>query len=312
MAVTSREVAQLAGVSRSTVSYILGGRGDRFSAATRESVLEAARKLGYSPQPAGRALRSGRSDVVVVELPHVLNGIFVDRLVEYGRAFEQYGLTALFQSGEVTQASIVGLVSALRPRAYIATRSIPDDQARLLSEAGIRPISMSTSAFDQAILSAQLTVLADRGCTQVRYVRLLEAERDVFQMERQAAFVRTAGARGWDHDAITVSLHSEDGAQELAGLAAGTGLACYNDEAAGLVLRHLADAGRSVPGEIAVVGVDDAPLASLVTPRLTTVAPEIDFSWDALMERYLDGNGAEPAMVEIQPTNVVIYRRESA
>ena len=62
---TRRDVAQLAGVSGTTVSRILGGRPDEsVSAKARDKVLEAARQLGYTPNSAAKALRSGRSGLV--------------------------------------------------------------------------------------------------------------------------------------------------------------------------------------------------------------------------------------------------------
>src|SRR5690242_1058944 len=68
--VTSADVARLAGVSRATVSYVLNDRpGQSISTDTRSRVLDAAARLGYAPSAAARALRSGRSEVVLCLLP---------------------------------------------------------------------------------------------------------------------------------------------------------------------------------------------------------------------------------------------------
>ncbi|HEX2994002.1 MAG TPA: LacI family DNA-binding transcriptional regulator, partial [Anaerolineales bacterium] len=59
---TSQDVAELAHVSRTTVSFILNNvPGVSISTATRERVLDAARKLNYSPNIAGKKLVSGKS-----------------------------------------------------------------------------------------------------------------------------------------------------------------------------------------------------------------------------------------------------------
>ena len=58
---TSRDVAEHAGLSRSTVSQVLNGYGDRFSAETRARVLAAASNLDYRPSQAARALVTGGS-----------------------------------------------------------------------------------------------------------------------------------------------------------------------------------------------------------------------------------------------------------
>lgn len=62
---TRKDVAALANVSGTTVSRVLGGRTDEsISPHARESVLRAARQLGYTPNSAAKALRSGRSGLI--------------------------------------------------------------------------------------------------------------------------------------------------------------------------------------------------------------------------------------------------------
>lgn len=64
MAPTARQVAELAGVSVATVSYVLSGRDRPVAAATRQRVLDAATALGYTPDQAARSLRRGRTQRV--------------------------------------------------------------------------------------------------------------------------------------------------------------------------------------------------------------------------------------------------------
>lgn len=62
---TRKDVANLANVSGTTVSRVLGGRSDEsISPRARERVLKAARELGYTPNSAAKALRSGRSGLI--------------------------------------------------------------------------------------------------------------------------------------------------------------------------------------------------------------------------------------------------------
>lgn len=69
---TSRDVAAAAGVSRATVSYVLNGndRRRRIAPATRDRVLEVAQRLGYEPNAVALALRAGRTEIVLVEMPN--------------------------------------------------------------------------------------------------------------------------------------------------------------------------------------------------------------------------------------------------
>lgn len=66
---TSRDVASLAGVSQTTVSYVMSGRRP-VSDRTRQRVLEAMEELGYSPDASARALRSRRARVIGAMVPY--------------------------------------------------------------------------------------------------------------------------------------------------------------------------------------------------------------------------------------------------
>jgi DNA-binding LacI/PurR family transcriptional regulator len=68
---TIRDVAEAAGVSLTTVSYVLSGRpggNTRISQPTQDRVHAAARELGYVPNSAARGMRRGRTDVVAVAI----------------------------------------------------------------------------------------------------------------------------------------------------------------------------------------------------------------------------------------------------
>ena len=87
--VTSQEVADRAGVSRATVSFVLNGvRTNRISEATRERVLRAASELSYIPDAAARTLASGKTGtigLVVSRTEHVRIDAFVSQIL-YGLA----------------------------------------------------------------------------------------------------------------------------------------------------------------------------------------------------------------------------------
>ena len=69
-------------------------------------------------------------------------------------------------------------------------------------------------------------------------------------------------------------LDAYERAKTLAADPAVTAVLAGNDEVALAVLRAMTEQGRSVPGEVSVIGFDDQPIASLVSPALTTVAQD--------------------------------------
>ncbi|MDY7040906.1 MAG: LacI family DNA-binding transcriptional regulator, partial [Chloroflexota bacterium] len=114
--VTSKDVAELAGVSRTTVSFVLNDApGVKISEETRQRVLEAARQLNYYPASAARSLASGRTNAIGLVLCQSANSIFTDAFLPevihgLGEVAQESGFRILLESVEdVTQ-----------PEAYIA------------------------------------------------------------------------------------------------------------------------------------------------------------------------------------------------
>ena len=88
---TLRDVSEASGVSEMTVSRVLRNRGD-VSDATRERVLEAARRLGYVPNKIAGALASQRVNLVGVIIPSLSNMVFPEVLGGISEALEDTGL----------------------------------------------------------------------------------------------------------------------------------------------------------------------------------------------------------------------------
>lgn len=88
---TLRDVSEASGVSEMTVSRVLRNRGD-VSDATRERVLEAARRLGYVPNKIAGALASQRVNLVAVIIPSLSNMVFPEVLTGISEILEDTGL----------------------------------------------------------------------------------------------------------------------------------------------------------------------------------------------------------------------------
>lgn len=84
---TLRDVSEASGVSEMTVSRVLRNRGD-VSGATRERVLEAAKRLGYVPNKIAGALASQRVNLVAVIIPSMSNMVFPEVMMGISEVFE--------------------------------------------------------------------------------------------------------------------------------------------------------------------------------------------------------------------------------
>ncbi|EDM72791.1 transcriptional regulator, LacI family protein [Roseobacter sp. AzwK-3b] len=88
---TLRDVSEASGVSEMTVSRVLRNRGD-VSDATRQRVLEAAKRLGYVPNKIAGALASQRVNLVAVIIPSMSNMVFPEVMTGISKVLEETDL----------------------------------------------------------------------------------------------------------------------------------------------------------------------------------------------------------------------------
>lgn len=283
MAVTSTDVARASGVSRTTVSYVLNGTpGVTISEPTRRRVLDAAARLGYAPSAAARTLRSGRSDLVLCILPNWPIGPVLDTLLEeLADALAERGLAVLVHHGR--GRPLADLWRAVQPRTVVGFAPFAADDLRAMRQAGIQVVDAADGEAERVAdadgpqahigrLQVEHLVAGGRGrlgwagTTDERLadfarLRLAGVEAECARLGLPAPVVQRLD--------LTVA-SATDAAQ--AWRAAGVdGVAAYNDEVGLAVLAGLRDVGVGVPDEVAVIGVDDIPAASLATPPLSSV-----------------------------------------
>lgn len=294
MSVTSAQVARTAGVSRATVSYVLNDApGQTISTQTRESVLRAARELGYRPNSVARTLRTGRGTSVLFPLPGLQRTHVVTRLVDACTvALTAAGLalvTDFTVYDDVEQQ--LDAWARLAPAAVIDILLRHDDPVlSALRRQGVPVLSAalptdstweSTSdALSRATRETQLRHLLARGSRRIAVVlptRLpLDPRVERRLLKRLSTIAQAGGA------ALTVE-RRELSAEQLQlmvndwrGTSRPDAVAAYNDEYAIGVMTALLSRGLKVPDDICVMGVDDIPLGAVVSPPLTTITADFD------------------------------------
>ncbi|MFB2554408.1 LacI family DNA-binding transcriptional regulator [Herbiconiux liangxiaofengii] len=282
MFVTSQDVADRAGVSRGAVSQILNGRGERFSATTRERVHRAAAELEYQPSAAGRALALGSSDFVIALIPNTTFGGNLQDL--FDRATDELaarGLTLVLRLSTPSSTALDRLVSGMKPRAVLSLTPFSPEQRALLDRRGIRAIDPAFTERDtlnEQIGTLQARHLIDRGHTRLAFARLQDARQDPFGDGRETGVreeCRRAGLPEPLSIRLDIDLDQAVGALTQLG-GSRTGIACYNDDVATALLSAARLEGLRVPDDVALVGMDHTPLGQVTLPRLTTVAYDSD------------------------------------
>jgi len=266
---TLKDVAAAAGVSRALAGFVLGDdHGKSIPEATRERVREAARSLGYVPHGIARALREGSSRVVVLSIDPGLESNYSrsftrgldDELAAHGHML----LVRLEHSAPVPERQILDAIS---PRAVIRLPGNYLAAGHELDDGGWE------GGFAANVL-VQVRYLAGRGHVSIA---LALPDGDPPLAPVRAHFAREAAARvGLPEPPILVVPRSRPAAANAirefrAAHAAVTAVAAYDDDVALRVLAAMRALGLGAPGDLAVIGFDDADYGALVDPALTTV-----------------------------------------
>lgn len=283
---TIRDVAERAGVSTASVSRVLAGAG-RPRAATDAAVRAAVAELGYRPSSIARSLRTRRTGTFGLLVSEVQNPFFpalVDSVADAARGLGRsvvLGTVAgdgLADLERMLERSVDGLIVAwgrLSPVTWrwIAEAPIPIVVVNSEPDGVAVPIVVSDTYAGTREAVGHLVGLGHR---RIGYLRG-PADSPTTGV-RLAGFVAGCAAAGIAREATPVVDGStvEDAESATRRLLVAnptlTAVATYNDLAAIGAIRAVHGLGGRVPEDVSVVGFDDIPAASWVTPPLTTVA----------------------------------------
>ncbi len=298
---TIMDVAREAGVSAITVSRALRTPG-RVSADTRALVAAAVRTMGYTPDPAAKALASDRSDIIGVLVPSVTNSVFSDTLrglfevsetsdfrvqianTRYSQA-EEERLLRSFLSQRPAGLIVTGVDQAAGSAALLRDAPCPVVQ---ITEIGPAPFDMMVGfSHTQAARAASLHLSAQG----YRRIGFLGARRDERSTRRLSGF--RAGLEGQGLYSPARVLFSDQpstvplGAAQLGELLTrdpqADAVLCNNDDLALGVLFECQRRGIDVPRGFGICGFNDIDVMAVAHPSLTSVrTPRLEVGRQAM------------------------------
>lgn len=280
---TSFDVAERAGLSRSTVSQVLSGKSNRFSTQTRDRVRTAAEELGYRPSRAGRALVTGVSDIIVVAVPNVTFGRHLQDAVDrIARATASQGMSVVVRYAGDDETVTLLAVLDLRPAIVVDLGVFLSDKSRSAIESGGTRIVPNPDFSIVENPNHLIGRIQARHLLRVPERRLVVAHiaddrPDLFGGDRGQGVIDEAFDAGHQRPLVMAVPFDRAAARSaLAEIVAEDsgplGICCYNDDVAIAVLAACRDLNLSVPDRVAVVGVDRTDIGLLVDPPLTSVA----------------------------------------
>lgn len=319
---TISDVAARAGTSKGTVSFVLNGRPG-VAPATRERILAAIDDLGFQPSQVARSLSNSRADVIGLVLARTPQTLRSDSFfapfiagVEFGIADADNSVLLRFvgdDEGEL--AAYRRLAGAGRVDGVIlADLRRSDPRLGLLQELSLPAVTLNhpdtPSPFlavcndDTSGIKAAAHHLVELGHRRIAHVS--GPMRYLHPALRDAAWRSALAEHGLElSDSIAGDFTAEGGAQAtraLLGPSRGqrpTAIVFDNDTMAVAGTVAAQAMGLEVPGDVSIVGFDDAELSAYVNPPLTTIRTD-PFAWGESAARALlavvKGEATTPAI----------------
>lgn len=303
---TMRQIAAEAGVSRTTVSFVLNGiTGINISPHTRQRILDIAQRLNYIPDSAALSLARGRAGAIALVLrqsPHqVIGDAFLAPVAQgVAAAVKPHGYRVLLEPLDPADgpASYGDLVRSRGADGLLLSGPrLDDDELARVSGEKI-PIVLMGQLPNTAIPFVDVDNMLGAG-TAVRHLIDLGHRRIACitnapltytaSSDRLAGYRHALGEAGIVYDEALVrygGFTDESGEEAMSELLSTpplpTAVFAASDVVALGALSAIQSAGLSVPGDIALVGFDDIPLAQYIDPPLTTVRlPAYGLGWGA-------------------------------
>ncbi|HCA84466.1 MAG TPA: LacI family transcriptional regulator [Streptomyces sp.] len=290
--VTLAEVARHAGVSASTVSYVLSGKRS-ISSRTRDRVEQSIEELGYHPNAGARALASSRSNIIALMMP-LRTDMYVPVMMEIALAVattaRNHGHDVLLLTGEEGPAAVRRVAgSGLADAMILMDVELLDARLPLVRETGRPAVLIGLPADPTGLTCVDLDFaatgalcaehLAEAGHREIAVVGEAAAV-----YERHTGFAERTmdGLRRRARELGLRTLHRpcEGSYESMAGTLARifderpatTGFVVQNESAIAPLLSLLRQQGRAVPEDVSVVAICPEQVATQASVRLTSVA----------------------------------------
>ncbi len=288
---TIRDVARLAGVSHQTVSRVINGSAD-VTPDTRERVEAAILELGYRPSAIARSMARGRTHTLACIAPNLTDFTFASIIEGAEIEARQAGYFLLSSSARdvesfreliedlVAHGRVDGIM-VINPYADTRSEYIPENFPVVFVGAGTRGQAVDTVCLDDELVGYDATKhLLSLGHRRIGLVTGPMAED--CSRDRHTGYLRALAEEHLEPDttlAYEGDWSATSGHDALMSFARDgmlpDAIFAQNDRMAMGLLRAARDLGLRIPEQIAIIGIDDMPLAAHFDPPLTTMRQDM-------------------------------------
>lgn len=323
------DVAEAAGVARSTASYVLNGADESIPEVTRQKVLKAAEELGYRVNRIAQHMARRRSGLVGLIIPSIREPFFSSLTATLNDLIQEQGLRLVFQVVDFEKgrdASAVALQELIEWQVdgMIVHLEHASDLAKL------QPILKGTPTVYFGIDSALRELGGLPNCSSI-CIDLYSGTRFAVEKllgmgHRSFCFVDRMFARNDSRREATIDALRAHGVQSLVTIEAGheevaarvetmmragnvpTAFVCLNDIHGLAAFRGIRDAGLSVPRDVSIVSCDTSWIGAYADPALSGIAlPLRDAAVEtaALLKSAMSGDEHVARSLTIEPQYMV-------
>lgn len=326
---TIKAVAERAGVSTTTVSHALN-HADRVTQDLRDRVLKAAAELGYQPNPYARSLRLGRTGLVAVVIPDICNPVFPEITRAIQDELIKAGLDTVVYNTDVPAG--MSTIYASHYRSYFSSKRF---DGVIIAEPAIIDTESTFENLDLPVvlIGHPTDVLMDHVCVDEyrvgydaiqfliqrghRHIGFITGEQHFFSgRESLRGFYNALSDHGLVFDDRLVfpgtylRASGSQGIEYMLALGAPpSAVLAANDVMAIAAIGAAIDNTKSVPNDIAIMGIDNMPQTADIRPSVTTVDRNLRAQGLAAVElllRRLRGEKSELPESVIIPHQIVV------
>lgn len=301
---TIKEVAELAGVSRSTASRALTGNG-YVAEPVRLRVRQAASDLGYVVDAMARSLKQQSTRSIGVLVSDLRNEFYANLAAGASRQATRLGYTVMLiddQGSPEDEMAAVEAFVAMRVAGVVAT-TVTAETTRFLLRQRVPVVEVDRRFSDG---DCDAVVIDNRGSARSatrhllelghRRIALLIDEDDwTTGRERREGYADALEAAGIPHDeelvvptGWDVDAARREARAVLRGADRPTAVFAANNVLAEGTWRAAAELGLRIPDDLSLVAFDDVPWMSMVTPGVTAVAQDAGAMGRAAVQSLLD------------------------
>ncbi|QKY70249.1 LacI family DNA-binding transcriptional regulator [Lentibacillus sp. CBA3610] len=322
--ITITDVAEKAGVSKSTVSQYLNKRYEYMGEETKERIAKSINELGYKPNLIGRSLKQKTSTtigVIVANISHEFSTQIVKSIEDYCNASDFHIIVCNAEDDPKKEKKYIDMLRAKQIEGIIVFPTstninlykelTEEDYPLVFIDRDVPEVDVSSIMLDNKKAAAlAVEEFITKGYSNLGIVTNTTTNNVTPRIERVNGFIEALSVNGLEVNgdyikSVGVDKINSELEKMMRLKMPPEAILAGNDLVLAEILKFVKHHQLKIPEDLAVIGIDDVSYASIYNPELTTVAqPTSDMGKEAaeLLLNRIKGNHMERTNYYYEPT----------